>query len=154
MPFPFLLALGIGLNLVGTGLRLAGAAKQSQAEQANEQVRKEQLTLDTARAKREAIRQSLFARSLALTNATNQGAQYGTGLQGGYGQISGATRRTLTGLEENKNLGLQIFENNADISKAGMLFSAGSGLSSLGSSLVQNWGTLNRLGTFLGVGNP
>jgi len=38
------------------------------------------------------------ARSLALSTATNQGAQFGTGLQGGYGQISGESGTNMLGI--------------------------------------------------------
>ena len=143
---PFLLAFGLGLSVIGAGLRLAGARKQSRAQDANEELRKQQVGLDSARARRVAIREGISARSLALANATSQGASKGSGLQGGLAQISSSVNRTQQGIKQNEELGLGVFENNRQISRAGAIFSAGQGLSSLGGSLVQNYGTFQRIG--------
>jgi hypothetical protein len=49
--------------------------------------------------------------------ATGAGAQFGSGLQGAYGQISGQSGVNLLGIRQNLELGRNIFDINAGISQ-------------------------------------
>lgn len=155
MPVPLL----IGASVVGTGLQVAGAFGQASAnqkiakdEQAVEAQRQQAMELDAKRKQLEAVRNAQRARSVALTNATSQGAQYGTATAGAYGQISGQTGVNLLGIDQNLQIGRNEFGINSDItqqrissSQYGTLSSAGQGLSSLSSSFMKGMPEFDKL---------
>ena len=155
---------GLGLEGLGLATSLVGGYFGSQAqqgiatssgniaalqEQAN-QVKWTQARLGARRQQMEVLRNEQRARSLALSNSVNQGAQFGSGLQGGYGQIEGESGNNLLGINQNLSLGAQMNTINQSISGQEMniakyqgqaamwqgISSAGSGATSLGSSLV------------------
>lgn len=77
--------------------------------------RNQAMHLQANRQQMEIIRQGQRARSLALATATAQGANKGSGLQGGYGQISGQTGVNTKGVQQNLGIGQNIFDLNAGI---------------------------------------
>lgn len=150
---------GVGLSAVGM-LQQTKAAKQqaaaqtaiTQKEQEAEAVRKRATELDARRRQLEIVRNQQRARSLSLTSASAQNAQQGSGLPGGYGQISGDTGTNLLGVTQNLQLGREIFDINAAISQqriklsqAGSSFATGSAVSSFGGVLLKNLGNISRL---------
>lgn len=167
-------SLAIGAIAVGTGIsaysqhRAAQAQSQYQSQVASQQAKiekakRQQMELDATRRQREIIRQQQRARSAALANATSQGAQQGSGLFGGYGQIGGQTGVNLLGVQQNLELGRNIFDANAAITSAsaryastagnlGSLAAFGGGLSSLGNAYMANLGAIDRLGQYYGQG--
>jgi hypothetical protein len=64
----------------------------------------------------EIVRNGQRARAFATNAAVNQGAQFGSGLSGGYGQISGATGFNLQGVTDNLQTGRQLFGIDSQIS--------------------------------------
>jgi hypothetical protein len=145
--------------VVGVGLTAYGMYEQTQAaqtnyaaqqqataaEQRNEAVRRRAMEFDAKRRQLEAIRNMQRARSVALANATNQGAGQGSGLQGGFGQISGQTGDVIEGIRGNLAFGRETFGNNIDLSNARLAMAAagtqasfGAGLSSLGGSIISS----------------
>lgn len=80
-----------------------------------EGMREKAMNLDARRRQMEIIRNQQRYRALALTNATAQGAQFGSGIQGGYGQISGQTGVNLLGVQQNLGIGQDIFALNRQI---------------------------------------
>src|SRR5882672_6919476 len=60
-----------------------------------------QMKLNARRAQMEVLRNNQRARSMALSSATNQGAAFGSGLQGGLGQIQGMSNTNLLGINQN-----------------------------------------------------
>jgi hypothetical protein len=73
------------------------------------------MEVDARRQQLEIIRNQQRGRALGLTTATAQGAQRGSGLQGGYGQISGQTGVNLLGVQQNLQAGRNIFDANSNI---------------------------------------
>lgn len=154
-------------QLVGLGMSLFGASKSSSASsniasasqqqfalesQVNDQ-RKAAMELSARRQSTEIFRNAQKARSMALVNATSQGAQGGSGIQGGYGQISGESNFNLAGVQQNLQIGQNIFglDNQINQQKSAIAgFQAdqasGQGISSLGGSLMKASGTLGSLG--------
>jgi hypothetical protein len=157
---------GLGLEGVGLAGSLVAGYFGSQAQQgisqssqniaalqqqAN-QVKWTQARLGARRQQMEVLRNEQRARSLALSNATNQGAQFGSGLQGGYGQIQGESGNNLLGINQNLALGAQMNTINQSISGQEMniakyqgqaamwqgIGGAGAGATSLGSSIVSS----------------
>lgn len=166
-------AAGLGISAYGAYQQYQGAQDQAEAqrnmiqsqlqinqyEQQQEALRRQSMELTAQRQKMEVIRQQQRANSLALQRATNQGANLGSGLQGGYGQISGYTGFNLVGINQNLQLGRQNFDINALISQQNALISGqkinmanagsdiafGVGLSHLGGSLMSNASTFGGL---------
>jgi len=149
----------IGLTAASTFMSMEASKKQQEASQAGiaaqqraEEARSKQMELDAQRRAREVIRQQQRARSAAITNATAQGAQFGSGLSGGYGQIGGQTGFNLLGIGQNLQLGRDIFAANADLSQARMQMASAqgdmafaSGLSSLGGAMMRGMGTFSNI---------
>lgn len=164
--------IGLGISLFGTSQQVAGAKKQSAASQQivqyemqQDSVRRQAMEISARRQTMEVFRNTQRARSLALQNATNQGAQFGSGLQGGFGQISGQSGTNLVNINQNLEQGEQMFDLNAKISgqkiayaAAGGQISQGSGLTALGGNISNSASAFGRLsqgfggGTSIGAG--
>lgn len=144
--FGVIAAIGLAVRVVGGIVQARGARKQYQGQSKIEDARNEQMQLEARRLRREQIRQGIMARSVATSNAVNQGAQYGTGLAGGQAQIFGQTNRNLEDITQNEAIGSRIFDLNKQVGQAQTTQYIGSGLSSLGDSLIQNASTIARIG--------
>lgn len=151
--------VGLGLSIFG-GIeksRIAGEIAESQQqiskyEMQQEAVRRRAMQLSARRQQVEVLRNQQRARSLALQAATTQGAQQGSGLQGGYGQIAGATQWNLAGIQQNLGFGEEMFGLNAQISQQkqriaslGGESATASGIGSLGSMLTGSVPSLGKL---------
>lgn len=150
---------GAGLATAAVGLfKGQKASKQAEAAQARitqasiqaERLRFKQMTLETRRRQRDIIRQSMIARSTAVSGASASGAMQSSGLLGGLGQISSQTGAALTSQGENFQIGEGLFQANVDkmnaemsLAKARGSQATASGLFSLGSSLVSNAGGIS-----------
>src|SRR6478736_2089310 len=98
-----IMAIGTGLDLFGKVLGMGAAKKEAalnkQAAQYNMQIaqnemkveeqKRNAMRLDASRKQIENIRSAQLARSMAVNNAVNQNAQFGTGLSSGLAQITG-----------------------------------------------------------------
>jgi hypothetical protein len=80
-----------------------------------EATKRQAMEIDAKRQQLEVIRNQQRGRALGLTTATAQGAGKGSGLQGAYGQISGASGVNLLGIQQNLQAGRNIFDSNAAI---------------------------------------
>lgn len=136
--FPFALlfgAIGAVASIAGTFIQADAAAKQSQESARQEQLRKQQMTLESMRQRRQVIRNSLKARSLALVAGSAQGASFGSGLAGGLSQVSNQANENILGVNQGESLGGQIFDSNSKIAEYGAQAAFGGGLSSLGDKI-------------------
>lgn len=171
--------LEMGLAAGGLLLSLMGSMKSSTAAsgyydtqkniaglegQVNDQ-RKAAMEVDARRRQLEVVRNNQRARAMALTSATNQGAAYGesSGLQGAYGGIGGQSETNLLGVNQNLEIGRNIFGLDTKISQQRIAASGfqsqqnqGQGLSSLGNSIMGSAGTVGKIGGSFGngFGNP
>lgn len=157
---------GLGISAAGAYNSYKGAKGQSAAQKQmidielrQEKVRQQAMELSAKRQSMEILRNSQRARSVALSTANAQGAQFGSGLSGGYGQIAGQTGVNLLGISQNLGFGQQMFDLNSQLSQAKMAYadagtqsSLGSGLSSLGGTLIGNAGTIGNIGKGFGFG--
>lgn len=121
--------LSLGLGIVGLGMQLFGGA--SAADEAKQQAalsnqvsgiqqqensqRQEMAEIQSRRSSMEVYRNAQRARSTALSTATNQGAQMGSGLSGGYGQISGQADTNLLGISQSILASRQKFAEDTQI---------------------------------------
>ncbi len=127
--FPGMASGGLGLEGAGLAGQAVGAYMGYQAQQgisqANQNIAKDQqainqqnlmqMKLNARRAQMEVLRNNQRARSMALSSSTGQGAQFGSGLQGGYGQIGGMAGTNLLGINQNLKIGETISTYNQDI---------------------------------------
>lgn len=160
--------IGAAAGIAGLGLSIFGGIQKSQAadatyaaqsqitrlEQQQDAVRRKAMEVSARRQQIEALRNQQRAQSLALNNATSQGAQFGSGLQGGYGQIAGQTNWNLSGIGQNLASGGQMFDLNSQIgdqklamARAGSMSATATGMSSLGGSLLGSVQSLGKLTT-------
>lgn len=95
---------------------IVGYERQAEAQ------RFQAMELDARRKQTEMIRNQQRARSLALSSATAQGSSRGSGLQGGYAQISGQTGFNLMGVQQNLEIGRNIFNINSAITDQKLAF--------------------------------
>jgi hypothetical protein len=159
----FIAAIGVAASIAGTIVAYQGAQKQAKAQKQAlahqmraEELRKRQMEIDSTRKQRQMIRESQQARAKALAVSTAQGSADSTGLQGAYGQISGQSGVNVLGVRQNEEIGAGIFEQNRlttmanmRAASAGGMVATGQGLSSFGGALVNNAGTLGKIGSFM-----
>jgi hypothetical protein len=151
------IAIGVGLALsaAGLGLQAYSQNQMSEAQEDAEEARKKQMNLDSIRRRREAVREALTARSMALSNATASGAADSSGLQGGYGQIGGRLGQAVSGVNQSEQLGTDIFSANAAYADAASMAYLGQGAENLGKSIAGNAVGMSKIGStlFAGGGN-
>lgn len=169
-----LAAIGAAVSVAGTVMSVVGSQQAAKAQKKQsqmqalaieeqkkaEEVRRKQMQMDARRKRMAVIREQQLARATALNNATNQGADGGSGLPGGYGQIAGQTGTAQAGINAAEAFGNRIFDHNAasagyyqqvayyggKAADAGSLQSLGQGISSLGGAIYRNSGTIARVG--------
>jgi hypothetical protein len=73
-------------------------------------LRRTQMEIQSRRQETQNIRQTQLARSMALSNATSQGAQFGSGLQGGLASISGQSNVNTQSINQNLQAGETMFD--------------------------------------------
>lgn len=163
--------LTLGIAAVGLGLQVfGGASAASKAHEAygiqqkitglegqvNEQ-RRTAMELSARRQSMEIFRNNQRARSLAVNNATNQGASYGnsSGLPGGLAQVADQSMFNLQGVNQNLELGRNIFGLDGQISQQKLALTGvqgematDQGIAQLGSSITGSAGTLGKIGQY------
>lgn len=165
----------LGLSVVGLGMSLFGGAKSasnsvayagqvsslsnsiSSDEQNINLQKQKQMQLEGRRMQLEQVRNAQRQRSQATAAAVNQGANLGSGLQGGLGQIQGQSGSNMLGINQNMEIGQNIFGFNNSISgKRAQLNSLqaqygadqaqAQGLQSLGGALIKAGPTVGAFG--------
>lgn len=116
--------IGAGIGLAGLGLDIFETQQQSQYQQqvtqANiniagiqekeNQQRQLAMQINARRQQTQQIRQAQLARSQGLASATNQGAQFGSGLAGGQAQVTGEAAYNLEGISQNLQISDTLFD--------------------------------------------
>lgn len=142
-----------------TAQQQAAQQKAINADQIKiEQQKRQAMELDARRKELEVFRSVQRARSIALTNATLQGGQFGSGLIGGQAQATQAGHEDLKNIGQNLTIGRQISDLNNDISQHKMTLadlgadaSFYQGLGQLGSSLLGQTSNISKFTS--GYGN-
>lgn len=153
----------LGLGVVGLGLQLFGTMGQASVfrqaagvsagiaadeQQINAQ-KQQQMVLQSKRMQLENVRNAQRARSQATAAATSQGAQFGSGIEGGKAQITNQAGFNALGVNQNLQIGQNIFGINNDISAKKMQLAqlggqaaTDQGFASLGGSLMKSGPTV------------
>jgi len=172
--------IGAGIAAVGLGMSLFGGFNQASASKeyaersyavqsqisANENLVNNQreiaMQLNARRNSLEQFRNTQRMAARATAAATTQGAQFGSGLAGGLGQVTAQGVYNVAGLNQNLEIGENIFGLDRTISGEklqlaklqsdyGVTSATNQGFSSLGSSLMSLSGPASRL---VQGGNP
>lgn len=161
-------AIGLAVSAVGVGTSIYGAIQQGNAQKdmaaeqkKQEAIRKQQMNLEAMRRKRDIIRQAQMASAKSLATASAQGGAESSGFAGALATTSGQAGGATLATSQNQELGNAMFASNArmagymgEAAQGGTIASAGSGLSSLGGSLIQNSRTISRIGSTFGLWEP
>lgn len=153
--------VGAGLQIYGS-IKAAGAQKveagissdiAANEEAINEQ-REQQMVLNARRSQLEVYRNTQRARAQGLAAATNQGAQYGSGISGGQAQASAQGAFNSLGISQNTQIGQNIFglTNNIDTLQGQLAVMTGkaatySGVAALGGDVSRASGQVGQLGS-------
>jgi hypothetical protein len=159
---PVSLALGIGGAAVSAfeGMKSAGISSQISGLSQNEiglegQVNNQKyqaMELSSRRQQTETMRNAQRQRSQATAAATSDGAQFGSGLQGGLAGVTDQSLFNAQGVNQNTQIGQSIFGLDAGISNdksqiAGLQGQQATdqGIASLGGALTSSAGTIGKL---------
>jgi hypothetical protein len=147
-PFTIIALIGLATAAVGTGVSAYGSMQTAAATKDAEMLRKKQMGLDAMRKRREILRESMMAKATALSNASAQGAQESSGLQGGYGQISGVANRGINDVNQSEIIGKGIFDANAQAAQGQAVSAIGGGIKDVGLTVA---GNNDKIGRIFGV---
>lgn len=153
-------AIGLGASIFGVSkqynaVKQEAATQQDQIklEQQVEDQKRQAMELTAKRSSMQDFRQAQVARSMATQNATNQGAQFGSGLQGGLAQVSGQSNTNQLGIMQNLMIGRNMYNLESQISQDKIKMSQeksqeaeGGAISSIGGALGKSIGPLGNLG--------
>ena len=158
-------AIGLAANLF-FGQRASEDANKTQAleqqrfgleKQVNDQ-RRQAMELSGRRQQLENFRNMQRARAQGIQAATNQGAQFGSGLQGGIADVENRGFFAAQGVNQNLAIGRNIFALDDQISDNKALQSryksdqaTNSQWASLGGSIMSNAGTIGKIGSYGGT---
>lgn len=127
------------------------------------------MEIDARRRSLEQVRQTQQAQSLATARATSQGAQFGSGLQGGLAEVQDQGNFNLQGINQSLQIGRQINQYNQNIDQDKIQSAAlggqqatNQGIMSLGGALMSSGPTIGKLSqgvgglgsVFMGGGSP
>lgn len=115
-------AIGFGMQLFG-GMGQADVANQvsqisndkAQHEMQINTLKQQQVRLEANRSQMQNIRNVQQARAMSLSSATNQGAQFGSGLQGGQSEITAQGAYNMVGVNSALQTSEGIYGNNQSI---------------------------------------
>lgn len=115
--------------------------------------KRNQMELNGRRQLLENFRNAQRLRAQGINSATNQGAQLGSGLQGGLAQNTSQANYNALGVTQNLQIGRNIFGLNDQISGVKMQMAdvksnmaTDQGWASLGGSILTSAGTISNLG--------
>lgn len=169
--------LSLAIGAIGLGLQIFGGSKQVDNSRAQAAVSRDEATqeqgindqkqqameLDARRKQTEIIRTNQQAQALAVNRATNQGAQFGSGLQGGLAEVQDQSLFNLAGINSSLSIGRNINQFNQNITQdkykmadLGGDAASNQALTSLGGTLLKVGPTIGAMskGLFSGNSNP
>lgn len=149
--------VGLGMSLFG-GASAASDASKAASIQSNiaglegglEDQRHTAMELSAHRQQLEILRNNQRARSTATANATNQGAQFGSGLQGGLAQVQDQSLFNLSGVNQNLQIGDAMFGINKQITEQKQQLAMVQGQSATDQSIASLGGALVKTGPVIG----
>lgn len=168
-------SLGAVTSLIGLGVQAFGGfsasadAQKAYGIQSNitglesqlEDKRHTAMELSARRQSMEVLRNNQRMRAMATNAAVSQGAQYGSGLQGGLAQVDNQSAFNLAGINQNLQIGEEMFGINKNISGQKMMLSQtqsemakDQGIASLGGAITKVGPAFGSLGQTFGSSKP
>lgn len=151
-------AVGLGMSIFGGMSSAANAgeqAKVSQDEARQEQgindLKQQAMESDARRQQLEITRQAQRAQSLATSRATSQGAQFGSGLQGGLAQVTDQSAFNMQGINTSLTIGRGINDRNQNISQDKIQMAGLGGAAATDQAISSIGGTLMKVGPTVGA---
>jgi reverse gyrase len=143
--------IAAAFSIAGSVASIFGTIESYKGQQKAEELRKNQMKLEAARARREQVRKTQVAAAKATASAWNQGAGTSSALMGGRSQIMNQGNRNVVAINQDEDIGEGMFKANQQIARGQMISALGSGISSLGGAIANNAGTITRLGEGLNI---
>jgi hypothetical protein len=150
-------AIGIGMSIFGGSAAAKNAEQQAQVssniahqEQGINDVKQQAMMIQSRRQNLETVRNMQLAQAQARTAATAQNAQFGSGLQGGLGQITDQGLFNIQGVNQSVAEGKQINTYNQAISSDKMQLAQLGGDAAQDQALTSLGGTLLKIGPTVG----
>lgn len=150
-------AIGLGMQIFGGFSSAANAsemAKVSQDEAMQEQginnQKQKAMEIDARRQQLEIMRTNQRMQALAATRATSQGAQFGSGLQGGEAQIQDQSAFNLAGVDSSLTIGREINKYNQAITVDKMQMASLGGKSAMDQGFMSLGGAIMKAGPIVG----
>lgn len=152
-------AIGFGLQIAG-GLGQASSAKEiarvsndkAQHEMQINTMKQQQIRLEAQRMQMQDTRNMQRSRAMALNAATSQGAQYGSGLQGGLAEVTNQGLFNIQGVRQALQTSEAVYgqnqfitQDNAKIASLQGDASTSQGISSVGGSIMKSAPGLGQL---------
>ena len=137
--------LALAVAAVGTVAQIKGAQRAADAQKEAQRLEVQRANLQSARERRNALRQSIVARANALTVGANQGAMDGSGIAAATGQAVSDGSYNMLGVNQGQELGRGIIRANGAYSNAQTMMATGAGLSSLGGAILNNSEAIGRV---------
>ena len=132
-----------GVAVAGTAIAIKGKKDESRARSdmtdasvRAENLREQQMNLEAQRAQRDIARKAQVARSIAISRGANQGALYGSAVPGAEGQIASQAGQESNAVEQNKDIGTDIFAANRDYARASGRATTQASIAGFGTSLI------------------
>ena len=145
---------GLGLSAAGTVMSVMGSEKQAAAEEGIAKQNQLQMNLDAARNRRSIARQATYARSTALSNATNSGAAASgsSGVAGGMAAVTNQAGVAQLGNNQNQSIANTLFGLQQSAYEGGTLAMTGGAIGQFGGTIMQNTPQLAKAGSYFTKG--
>jgi len=140
-------AIGLASAVGGTAYSAYSGNKAAKQSRKAENLRQQQMNLDSQMKQREIFRKTQLAQATARQRATQSGSQFGSGLQGGLAEIAQRSGEDTNYNFQSTNIGNDIFAANQKQTMFKSNAEAGAGVAAFGMNLLQSLPTLNRIGT-------
>lgn len=150
-------AVGLGMSLFGGSEQSAIARQQAQVsgdiatqEQGINTQKQQAMEISGRRQQLETMRNTQRARALAENNAVSQGAQLGSGLQGGLAQVTDEGNFNAAGIDSALMTGRAIAGYNNNISNDKLRLASLGGDAASAAGLTSLGGSILKAGPFIG----
>ena len=124
-------------GLVGTGVQMYGQNEAAKASERAEKRRKEQLAVDSARARRKEIQKAIVSRAQVANAAAQTGTSVSSGAGGGYAQIASQAGSARQYIGQSEKVSEGLFSANAAIARGQSIASMGAGIASFSADIRQ-----------------
>ncbi len=144
--------IGLGIAAAGAGVQYTGQVKAEKAADKSEQLREQQMNLDAQRKRRQAIREMIINRSIAVSNGVNQGASTNdSSIIGSQSQQTNSAAQNLVATTQSQGIGHGLFKANAEYAAGQGVANLGGNISGFGGQVVQNSEMISRVGAKSGL---